>query len=232
MGKNRLVWFIYMSILTNIVEIQEHIKHIQKKQKITAPIDILIATKYANTVQTQAVIDANISLIGENKLQDAELKKQKLTLKNTQYHFIGHLQSNKVNKAVSLFDYIQSVDSFKIAKKINTCCEKQNKVMPCLLQVNLENEPQKYGFTEIELKRQLKDIFLLQNLQIDGIMVIYPLLKNKEDLRPIFKRAKDLFYFIHEQFPIKTLSMGMSHDYDVAIEEGATMVRIGRKILN
>ena len=221
-----------MSIKSNIIDIQKQVKSLETSLGIKKPIDILIATKYASTLQTQEVIDSEINIIAENKLQDAEIKKQKLNLKNTHYHFIGHLQSNKINKAIELFDCIQSIDSLKISKKLNNACQKKNVLKSCLLQVNIENEPQKHGFNATFLKQHLNEIFLLQNLQINGIMIVYPFLENKEELRPIFRKAKDLFYFIHEKFPIHTLSMGMSHDYDVAIEEGATMIRIGRKIFS
>ena len=178
------------------------------------------------------ILETNCRLFGENRLQEAEKKTTLLTGQNIEWHMIGHLQKNKVKKAVKLMDCIQSVDSLKLAKKISDEAKKENKTMRILLQVNSANDPNKHGLSEEEIRATISEFFLFPNLQIEGIMLMTPIEKEEDKLRAHFRNAKQLHDDLKTQYPsLTTLSMGMSQDYKIAIEEGATLVRIGRLIL-
>jgi len=142
---------------------------------------------------------------------------------NPTWHLIGHLQTNKAKIAVLLFDIIHSVDSVKLAEVISAQADKEIEV---LLQVNVAQEESKGGFTVAELPQALEKISELPNIKVQGLMTIAPWVNDTEEVRPVFKRLKEL----GDSLGLKHLSMGMTDDYEVAIEEGATMVRIGRAI--
>ncbi len=146
---------------------------------------------------------------------------------------IGYLQKNKVNKALRLFRMIQSVSSFELAKKINSSCERNSQKMPCLLEINVGREPTKAGFLEEELLENLEGLANLSNLEIKGLMAIPPFLE-PEEVRPYFIKLRELKEKINQMklsnLDLTELSMGMSNDYEVAIEEGATMIRLGTAI--
>ena len=147
------------------------------------------------------------------------------------WHFIGHLQSNKVKKAVSLFTTIQSVDSLKLLKKIDHECDLSGRKIDIMFQINVANDPKKHGFTPEDFNRQLPEMIGFSNVQLKGIMCIVPFTKDPEAARPWFKAAKRIFDDAKGVVPqLKELSMGMSHDYTVALEEGSTMVRIGSRL--
>lgn len=194
--------------------------------KLNIPSNIvLVAVSKGRTIQEILYLfEQGISHIGENKIQEAENKIPFIPQHITK-HFIGHLQSNKVKKAATLFDVIQSVDSVKLAEKINEECKKQRKKIKIMLQVNIGDEHRKYGFKEDAVLDAYNQIKTFGNLEIIGLMCIAPLHK---DPQPYFKQMKQL----KQQLKLPHLSMGMSDDYNVAIEEGATMVRIGRKLFD
>ena len=194
---------------------------------LSRPLPTLMAvTKYASYEQSQAVLDAGLSLLGENKVQDGITKRHHLS--PCHMHLIGHLQSNKVLKAVQGFDCIQSVDSLKLATKIHQTCLALNKVMPVYLELNIGEESSKHGFLIAQLWHHLDTLWTLSGLDIQGLMVIPPASNDPEDSREFFKKAKKIQNTIYQQHPhFVGLSMGMSHDFKVAIEEGSTCVRIG-----
>lgn len=194
-------------------------------------MQIIAVTKYANDEQIREVIAAGLKKLGENKVQDAERKIANFGRGDLQWHLIGHLQTNKVRKAVELFDCIQSVDSLRLAEKIDAAARDLGKVMPVLLQVNVAGEPQKHGFAISDLLQNESAIFSLCNLQILGIMMIAPNLDDEQILRGIFRKTRELFEEIRKRrSQLSILSMGMSHDFRLAVEEGATMIRIGSKL--
>ena len=144
-------------------------------------------------------------------------------------HLIGHLQSNKINKAISVFDVIQTIDSFSLAKKLNTACQKINKIQRIYIQINSGDDPLKYGFAVNEVIHIVKKINKLSNLTLEGIMMIPPFTEINNQYRNILKKTKSIQLDIYNS-GIKNcvnISMGMSRDYEIAIEEGATHVRIG-----
>lgn len=169
-------------------------------------------------------------MIGENRVQETINKLDNVSIpKNIEFHLIGHLQSNKINKAIKIFDVIQTVDSIKLANKINLAAHNQNKSQRIYIQVNIGNDILKHGFSNSEVLEAAKKINLLSNLTIEGIMMIPPFLPLDSKYRSLFQKTKQLQLDIYN-YGIKTctnISMGMSRDYQIAIEEGATHIRIG-----
>lgn len=185
----------------------------------------------AKTVPPEIVneaVNAGQLLFGENRAQEAKLKMPQVS-GCARWHFIGHLQSNKVRDAVELFEMIQSVDSVSLAQEISKRAQQAGKQMPILLEVNVAGEATKFGFTPDAALAAAPEINKLPNIELHGLMCIPPPVKDVNDARPYFRKLVALKKKIEitHGIPLQHLSMGMSHDYEVAIEEGATMVRIG-----
>lgn len=195
-------------------------------------VELVAATKQRSIEEIKQAIDAGIKIIGENYVQEA-LSKYK-EIENVKWHLIGHLQRNKVKDAVKIFDCIQSVDSLKLAEEINKQCEKINKIMPILIEVNIGGEESKYGIDPDKTAGLIAQIALLPNLHVEGLMTMEPYFDDPNNARTYFKQMKQLFDEIKNmKIPntnINILSMGMSNGYQVAIEEGSNMVRIGTKL--
>lgn len=173
-------------------------------------------------------IAANVHVFGENKVQEAEGKIEEIGREAAEWHLIGHLQSNKARKAVQLFDVIHSVDSVDIAKRLERICgEEGREKLSVLIQVDLAGEETKSGIAEQELAGLVEFIRGGEHLSFDGLMVLPPFFDEPEATRPFFRRLRELRDRI---IPGGHLSMGMSHDFEVAIEEGATIVRVGTAI--
>ena len=151
-------------------------------------------------------------------------------LKNSRFHFIGHLQSNKVKYAVGNFDLIHSVDTYKLAKAISLEAERKNVVQKILLQINNAGEKQKFGFSVEEIKKQFKSILELNSIKICGVMNIAPLNCPDEMLHKLFRNIKQINDDLQFEFGVELnqISMGMSNDFRIALEEGATIIRLGR----
>ncbi len=192
---------------------------------------LVCVTKTVEPERINKAIRAGATVIGENRIQEFEDKCGDIL--PCEKHFIGHLQSNKAKKAVEYFDVIQSVDSIKIIENINSKAEDIAKIQNVFLQINIGNEPQKFGFKIDEVGEIIEYIHSLKNVKVKGLMCIPPFL-SPEDTRPYFKKMKEIFdemqQYNQDNIDIRELSMGMSNDYIVAIEEGATMVRIGSAI--
>jgi PLP dependent protein len=197
----------------------------QQNGRKTEEIDVLAATKYASVDEVNELIRAGIRLVGENKIQDA--KKKIGGLLPVRKHFIGHLQTNKVKDAVRLFDLIESVDSYKLAVEIDRQAGNLKLVMPVLLQVNAGSEVQKYGFAIDDVFNAVREIAALKSLKVKGLMAVMPN-KDKDQIELYFQKMKDIFDELRISYPeIVSLSVGMSHDYDLAVRYGATEIRIG-----
>jgi pyridoxal phosphate enzyme (YggS family) len=185
----------------------------------------------ANSVRE--AIEAGVTTLGESYVQEARDKFNVLGRYPVSWHFIGHLQSNKAKYAVRLFDLIHSVDTLKLAGELNKQAKKVNKIQDVLIQINISKEPSKSG-SDIENARKLiKDIVLFENLSVKGLMAMPPFFNNPEKARPYFIALRNLRDQIQKAFPgviLNELSMGMTGDFEVAIEEGATLVRIGTAI--
>ena len=196
-------------------------------------VDLVAAAKTRNPEEISEAIEAGVRIIGENYLQEA-LTVFEVIGKGAKYHFIGHLQKNKIKKAVGIFDLIETVDSREMAEEIDQRCKQINKVMPILIEINSGREKQKFGvFPEIA-EDLVKNISSFENIKVMGLMTMGPRFGNSEDSRPYFVETRKIFEKIKSlnlpNVEMKCLSMGMTNSYKVAIEEGANMVRIGTKI--
>jgi len=199
-------------------------------KEIPKGVSLVGVSKTKTVMEIKDAIDAGVKIIGENKVQEALHKytmlKDYFEDYKVEYHYIGKLQSNKVNKVVGKFDLIQSVDSYRLAEKINRRAEKQGIVQDILLQVNIGEEEQKIGFSEFDICSEYEKISQLKNIKVRGLMCLPPYFEDPEKTRPYFKKMNKIFHKLH----LEILSMGMSNDYMIAIEEGSNMVRIGTKI--
>jgi len=182
----------------------------------------------AETVQHAAA--AGQQVFGENRIQEAATKIEALRSANLRWHLIGHLQSNKARKAVELFDLIESIDSLELAARVSDIAGKLGKRMPVLLQVHLGNEETKHGFDPERLREQLPELLAFPHIDVRGLMAIPPFLEDPEKVRPYFRQLRTVRDHWNAENPslvLTELSMGMSSDFEVAIEEGATSIRVG-----
>lgn len=194
----------------------------------TDAVQLLAVTKTHPPEVVDAAVEAGLTLFGENRVQEAKAKIPQCSSRAT-WHMIGHLQSNKARDAVELFSLIEGVDSLKIATEIDKRARLAEKVMPVLLEVNVGGEASKSGFNPNDLRSTLNDLAALSNLRIEGIMTVPPWKPDPEQARPFFVGARGLKEECESSLgeALPQLSMGMSGDFEVAIEEGATIVRIG-----
>ncbi|MGQ9661606.1 MAG: YggS family pyridoxal phosphate-dependent enzyme [Kiritimatiellia bacterium] len=191
-------------------------------------VTLLAVAKGFGPDEVSEAARAGITVIGENRVQEA---RQKIPLcpAGVEWHMIGHLQTNKVGWAVRLFQMIQSVDSVKLLEKIDAACRELGVCMPVCLEVNLSGESRKFGFAPSEVPRCLEVAARTTAIEVVGLMTIPPFTPDSEGARPFFARLRELRDEWRKStgFALPMLSMGMSHDFEVAIEEGATCVRIG-----
>lgn len=196
-------------------------------------IKLLAASKAQNASRILQAIEAGIGLFGENYVQEAEAKREAIR-DPVEWHMIGHLQRNKVKTALEIFDLIQSLDSLELARELDREGKKRGKTVRVFLEVNLGGEESKSGIAKDEVGSLLREVAKLPYLRIEGLMSVPPFSENPEEMRPYFRALKelksDLMALNLPNVELKELSMGMTHDYPVAIEEGATLVRIGTAI--
>ncbi len=218
-----------VSLPDNLNSIQQRISAACDRAGRDAKTVTLLAvskTHPPETIRTAAGL--GLLVFGENKVQEAKAKIP-LCPGKLRWHFIGHLQSNKCRDAVHCFQMIQSVDSLALAQEINKRAADAAKTMPVLLEVNLAGEASKFGYTPERMLAELKEINALPRLEIHGLMTVPPWSAEAEKSRPHFRRLRELKAAAEQALgaPLPELSMGMSGDFEVAIEEGATLVRIG-----
>ena len=215
-----------MSVAENFRAIRAELDSVARNEKI-----ILVAvTKNHGVEQMREAIDAGATDIGENRVQEATEKFQTLDRAVTR-HLIGHLQTNKAKTAVKLFDVIQSVDSQHLASAVDKAAGSIGKVQDVLIQVNVAREPQKSGVLLEDLDALINFVDAAKNLRLRGLMMIAPNFSDAQECRPLFKKMRELFDALKtERENFDLLSMGMTHDYKVAAEEGANVVRIGTAI--
>ena len=196
-------------------------------------IHLVAVSKTISANRVREAIMAGVTTLGENYVQEARNKFNVLGTFPVSWHFIGHLQSNKAKYAVRLFDLIHSVDTLKLAHELNQQANKVNKIQDILIQINISKEPSKSGSDIQNAANLIKDIVLLENVSVKGLMAMPPFFNNPEKARPYFIALRDLRDQIQKVFPgvvLNELSMGMTGDFEIAIEEGATLVRIGTAI--
>jgi PLP dependent protein len=193
-------------------------------------IRLLAAAKSQTIEAIRTAIAAGVALVGENYVQEAQDKKCALS-QPIEWHMIGHLQRNKTKIAVEVFDLIESLDNFELAREIDKEGRKKGKKVRAFLEVNLAGEESKSGLAKHKVLDLLKAVSELSNLKVDGLMAVPPFREDPEEVRPYFRELRELQLKLKEQrlpnVDLKDLSMGMTHDFTVAIEEGATIVRIG-----
>ena len=196
-------------------------------------MELVAAAKTRTVAEIQEAIEAGIKIVGENYVQEAQ-KAFAAIGRRAKWHFIGHLQKNKVKKAVKIFDIIETVDSKALAEEIDKVCAQEKKIMPVLVEINSGREKQKFGVMPGEAERLIRDLSNLKNIKVMGLMTMGPRFGNPELARPYFTETKRIFEDIRalglNGVEMKYLSMGMTNSYQIAIEEGANIVRIGSKI--
>ena len=211
--------------------IKENAKQILNE--LPEEVELVVASKTRTPEEISEAVNAGIKIVGENYVQEA-LNAFKVIGAKVKWHFIGHLQKNKVKKAVEVFDTIQTVDSYDLAAEIDRRCAKISKVMSVLIEINSGKEKQKFGVLPEDAEALIKEISIFNNIKILGIMTMGPRFGNPEDSRPYFIETRKIFEKIKKlNLPgveMKYLSMGMTNSYKIAIEEGANTVRIGSKI--
>lgn len=222
--------------------IGERLKHVLSKiQRATeasgrpdGTVRLVAATKTVSSDRIREAIAAGLRLAGENRVQEALPKIETLKDEAIKWHFIGHLQRRKVREIVGLFELIHSVDSLELAREIDRRAQAAGLRVDILLEVNIAGETTKAGFYSDDLERVLPQFEGLVHLNVKGLMAIPPPVENMEEARPYFRRLRKLAMKLERQripgVSMYELSMGMSNDYSVAIEEGATLVRIGTAI--
>ncbi len=218
-----------MSLAENLDSIQQRIRNACLRAGRTADSVALLAVTKTHPPETiTAAADLGLSLFGENKVQEAKAKIP-LCPGRLRWHFIGHLQSNKCREAVELFSMIESVDSLALAQEINKRAAAAAKTMPILLEVNVAGEASKFGYPPERLLGELKAVNEFPRIEIHGLMAVPPWTALSESSRPHFRRLRELKVQCEQILgaPLPHLSMGMSGDFEVAIEEGATIVRVG-----
>jgi PLP dependent protein len=221
--------------------LKENISHVRDTIERAArsagrdPADIILVavSKTKPLAMVKMAYDLGITNFGENKVQEALLKIAEFHPSDLRWHMIGHLQSNKVNKVVGAFHIVQSVDSLHLAEALNRSVSSHNQRLPVLLEVNVAAEQSKAGTRVEEVPALAQKIVALSHLDVQGLMTVAPLVDDPEQVRPVFRALRALRNQLRIQVPQSSwqhLSMGMTDDYSVAIQEGATIVRVGRAI--
>ncbi len=211
--------------------IRENVRRIL--EELPEGVELVGAAKTRTVEEVLEAVEAGLRIVGENYLQEAEGMFQAVGGR-VKWHMIGHLQRNKVKKAVGIFDMLETVDSMRLAREIDKQCAKANKEMPVLVEINSGEEDQKAGVIPDEAVELVQDMSGLVHLKVMGLMTMGPFTGDPEDARPCFRRTRELFDRLRDlAFPgveMQVLSMGMSNSFRVAVEEGANLVRIGTLI--
>jgi PLP dependent protein len=218
---------------TDVNEVGHNIERVRERSEAAAkragrqPEDVrLVAvSKTVEPERIEAALTAGQMCFGESKVQEAKAKIPAVSGR-AHWHLVGHLQTNKAREAVALFELIHSVDSVKLAAELNKWAERAGKTQAILLEINVSGEASKFGLKPEDLDAALNEINKLPRLEVQGLMTIAPFKENAEEVRPDFRRLREL----RDATGLRELSMGMTHDFEIAIEEGATLVRIGTAI--
>jgi len=224
-----------MSLTDNLVSVKHHIGEAARKAgRNPDSIHLVVVSKQVSSEKVIEAHQAGANCFGENKVQEAVTKIDEVDLADVSWHFIGHLQKNKIKYLDSRFDLIHSIDSLSLAEKISAHCENQNRKQAVLLQVNISGEEAKFGMSPSELEKQLPAFGQLKGIHVRGLMTLPPQDPAPENSRKYFfalRELRDKCQALNiSGIKISELSMGMTSDYKVAIEEGATIVRIGTAV--
>ena len=224
-----------MTVSTNVACVRDRMELAARRAgRNIREITLVAATKGVEPKRVKEAIASGVRVFGENYVQEAQEKIQKTRRKNISWHFIGHLQKNKAKQAVELFDMIQTVDSIALAKELSKKAKTAKKPIDVLIEINLAGEKTKAGVAAKNLSKLVHEMAKLENLNLKGLMALPPYYEDPEMSRPFFVTLRRLAERINkENIPgvtMRELSMGMSNDFEVAIEEGATLVRVGTAI--
>jgi PLP dependent protein len=220
------------SIADNLERVREQIASAAANAGRSADdVELVAITKTHPAEKVREAIQAGQTLFGESRVQEARAKIPEL-LSNIRWHFVGHLQKNKVRQALPLFEMIHSVDSLALAQDINRIAQEEGLYPRVLLEVNVAGEGSKFGFAPNGLREQMETLLALPRLSIEGLMCIPPLAVESENSRNFFVQLRELRDSLEKEFNVKLprLSMGMTQDFSIGIEEGATLVRVGTAI--
>ncbi|WP_429080726.1 YggS family pyridoxal phosphate-dependent enzyme [Brassicibacter mesophilus] len=223
-----------MSIQDNLLNIRNNINDITSRHgRDPKDVTLIAVTKTVDTDDINKAINFGITDIGENKVQEIEAKYSKVET-SVKWHMIGHLQSNKVKYMIEKVDLIHSLDRMSLAKEIQKRANEHNIIVDTLIQVNVAEEESKFGLRYDEVLDFIEKIIKFENIRIKGLMTIAPYTDEPEEVRFVFKQLRNLFDEIslknYKNVDMKYLSMGMTNDYQIALEEGANMIRIGTGI--
>ena len=220
------------STISSLANVQERIASAaQRSGRDASSIELVAVSKKQPTEKIRAIADQGITLFGESRVQEAAIKIPSLPSR-LRWHYIGHLQSNKLRKALPLFELFHSIDSLDLAQTMDRMAAEMGLFPRVLLEVNVSGEASKYGFSPAALQSSLDELLKLPRLQVEGFMTMAPLSSDPETTRPFFACLRELRDQLASEvgIPLSTLSMGMSNDFEIAIEEGATLVRVGSAI--
>jgi len=224
------------SLQRNLDEVLERIeKAAQRVGRDPDDVKLIAVSKTHPIKVLRAALAAGTAVFGENKVQEAESKIVEIGRGVAEWHLIGHLQSNKVRKAVQLFDVVQSLDSVELAKRLERICiEESREELTVFVQVDLAGEETKSGIAESDLPKLVEFLKTCKCLRFSGLMIVPPYFENPDDVRPYFRKLREMRDKLLSQNAFANgegeLSMGMSHDFEIAVEEGATVVRVGTAI--
>ena len=218
-------------IRENVLRVMERIeKAAQRSGRDPREVKLVAVSKTVETARINEAIEAGVSILGENYVQEAKKKIEEIG-RPVAWHFIGHLQSNKAKYAVRLFDMIHSLDSIPLAEELNRRAAQAGQMIKVLIEINLSGEATKFGTGESEILNLATRILQLNHLSLEGLMTMPPYFDLPEMSRPYYIQLRELKErLVQKGIPIKELSMGMSNDFEIAIEEGATYVRMGTAI--
>ena len=224
-----------IDVRTNLRTVLDSIERAaQKAGRSGSSVKLVAVSKTIGVEPIRQAVAAGAMALGENKVQEASSKRPLLSELAVEWHLIGSLQKNKANRAAEIFDWIESLDDFELAARLDRACEHLNKRMPVLIQVNVGREASKSGIAEEEAADFAGRVSTFKHLEVRGLMAIPPYSEDAEESRPHFVRLREIAERIESQrlagISMKELSMGMSHDFMVAIAEGATLVRVGTAI--
>ncbi len=222
------------TIARNITRIKERIAHAAASVGHSPDeITIVAVTKFRDPKEIMQAAQAGLRVFGENRVQEAKAK-YRLLPDDLIWHMIGHLQRNKAKDAVAIFDCIHSLDSLRIADEVERRCADEGKSMDVLLEVNVSGEESKYGLRPDEVEDVVRHVLTLPHIHLKGLLTMAPFVDDAETVRPVFRGLRELKDRLNDKglSPLRHLSMGMTQDYEVAVQEGATLVRIGSAIFN
>ena len=219
-------------VCENLRHVRERIAAAARRADRSADdVQLLPVTKTVGVEEMSILYDAGLRCVGENRVQDALDKSRDFAHEDVAWHLIGHLQRNKVKKALDLFTFLHGLDSVRLARSLSDELVARKRSLPCLIEVNTSGEPQKHGFSPEELPDAAPEIALLPGLRVEGLMTMAVFSDDPARVRPCFAHLRELAHRLRARripaLRMKHLSMGMTQDFEIAVEEGATIVRVG-----